>query len=40
VFPTPLGHMSENALTVLILLDILLSGIGADLRRCNFACKG
>jgi len=39
VFPTPLGHMRDNALTVLILLDILLSAVGADLRRCNFMCK-
>jgi len=39
MFPTPLGHMHENALTVLILLDILRPGVGADLQRCNFMCK-
>jgi len=31
--------MRENALIVLILLDILFSGIGADLQHCNFMCK-
>jgi hypothetical protein len=31
--------MLKNALTVVILLDILLSGVGADLRRCNVMCK-
>jgi len=39
VFPTPFGYMRENALTVLILLNILLSDVGADLRHCNFMCK-